>query len=78
MAHNNVGMVCGAATGQVYAIINPDDDSELYNPRWLLLKIAIENREALTMVQIPLTDYMACTHPDQVQILAKNRLGIKE
>jgi hypothetical protein len=76
MAHNHVGVVCGAATGHIYAIINPDDDSELYNPRWLLLKMAAAQREALTMVQIPLIEYMACTHSDQVDILVKKRLGI--
>lgn len=66
-----VGVVCGAATGQVYAVINPDDDSELDNPRWLLIKITAEMREPLKLVKLPLAEYMACTHSDQVQALVR-------
>ena len=76
MANTHVGVVCGAATGQVYAVINPDDDSELDNPRWLLLKIEAAQREPMTLARVPLAEYMSCTHPDQVQALAYRRLGI--
>lgn len=71
-----VGLVCGAATGTVYAVINPDDDAELDNPRWLLIKIAAAQREPLALVKVNLELYMGFTHPDQVQSCAIGRLGI--
>jgi hypothetical protein len=33
-----IGVIIGANTGQIYAVINPDDDSELDNPRLLMLQ----------------------------------------
>jgi hypothetical protein len=72
----NVGVICGATTGTVYAVVNPDDDSELDNPRWLLIQIEEAKREPLTLVRIDTASFMACTHPDQVQAIARSKLGI--
>jgi len=41
MAAEFIGLVCGSTTGRIYAVINPDDDSELDNPRHLLLKVGV-------------------------------------
>ena len=72
-----VGLICGASTGRVYAIINPDEDSELENPRWLLIKVMAEMREPLTLLKVPLADYMACQNPEAIEVLARNQLGYK-
>lgn len=73
----NVGLICGAITGNIYAIINPDDDSELDNPRWLLIQVGVQSadgpppeREPVMMVRMPMTNYMACNSHDQVQAFA--------
>jgi hypothetical protein len=46
-----IGAVVGANTGTVYAIVNPTFDSELDNPRLLLMRG--EQTEATRMVRIP-------------------------
>jgi hypothetical protein len=46
-----IGAVVGANTGTVYAIVNPTFDSELENPRLLLIRG--EETEAIRMVRIP-------------------------
>lgn len=74
----NVGLICGAITGNIYAIINPDDDSELDNPRWLLIQVGVQSadgepppeREPVMMVRMPMAGYMACNSHDQVQSFA--------
>lgn len=71
-----IGLVCGATTGQIFAIINPDEDSELDNPRWLLIQIAEAQREPLTMLKMEMTEYMNCTSHDEVQTLARTKLGL--
>jgi hypothetical protein len=38
MASDYIGVIVGANSGIVVAVINPDDDSELDNPRLLLLQ----------------------------------------
>lgn len=45
MAKTYVGLVCGATTGRVYAVVNPDDDSELDNPRFLLLGVGMASNQ---------------------------------
>lgn len=44
MAAQFIGAIVGSVTGNVYAIINPDDDSELDNPRHLLLQSGTPSR----------------------------------
>lgn len=73
-----VGLVCGALTGKVYAVINPDEDEELDNPRWLLIKIEQGQREPILLVKIELETYMSYTHPDQIQVFANRRLGFND
>ena len=51
-----IGAVVGANIGTVYAIVNPTFDSELDNPRLLLMRG--EQTEAIRMVRIPRSDYM--------------------
>jgi hypothetical protein len=68
-----IGLICGALTGHVFAVINPDEDEELDDPRWLLMQIDSERREPLLMLRVDREEYMACTHHDQVQKVA-NRL----
>ena len=51
-----IGAVVGANTGTVYAIVNPTFDSELDNPRLLLMRG--EQTEAIRRVRIPRGDYM--------------------
>lgn len=65
-----IGAVVSATTGQVYAIVNPTFDSELDNPRFLLIRGA--ETDALTMVKIPRGDYMgALTLDDVAALVAK-------
>lgn len=66
----NVGLVCGAITGKVYAIINPDEDEELDNPRWLLIQVIRDEREPILLLRVGMAEYMACTHHDEVQAIA--------
>lgn len=72
-----VGLVTGATTGKVWAVINPDDDMELDNPRFLLIQIAEAAREPLVMVKVALIDYMAFEQPSDLEQAAKSSLGIE-
>lgn len=72
-----VGLVTGATTGKVWAVINPDDDTELDNPRFLLIQIAEAVREPLVMVKVALTEYMAFEQPSDLEQSAKASLGIE-
>lgn len=75
MAANFIGVVRGANTGIVYAVINPDDDVELDNPRHLLLQN--EAKEPVTLLRVPRGDYMQCMSSDALALLlsrlAENR-----
>lgn len=72
-----VGLVTGATTGKVYAVINPDEDAQLDNPRYLLIQIEEAQREPLTMVKVPLAEYMGLKAPADLQRTARTRIGIK-
>lgn len=72
-----VGLVTGATTGKVWAVINPDDDTELDNPRYLLIQIAEALREPLVMVKVSLDEYMAFKQPSDLQEAAQASLGIE-
>lgn len=63
MAADNIGVICGAVTGMVYAVINPDDDSELDNPRLLLLQAGAE---PMTLVRVPRGKYMGALSMDDI------------
>lgn len=62
-----IGMIIGTTTRQVYAVLNPDDDSELDNPRHLLLQN--EEKEPVKMVKVDRADYGDCTTPDDLGLL---------
>jgi hypothetical protein len=51
-----IGVVRNAETGVVMMVINPDDDAELDNPRWLLLKTS--PTIAVEMIKVRRGDYM--------------------
>jgi hypothetical protein len=58
MASEFIGVVRDAETHNIMAVINPDADIELDNPRWRLLKIVGEPR-AVELIKVPRGDYMA-------------------
>lgn len=63
MAQDFIGVIVTAHSGTPIAIINPDDDSELDNPRLLLIQ---GTNEPLMMVKVPRGDYMGALSLDQV------------
>lgn len=69
MAQDFIGVVIGANSGTPIAVINPTDDSELDNPKLLLIR---GSDEPLTMVKIPRGDYLGAMSMDQVaELVAK-------
>jgi hypothetical protein len=63
-----IGVVRNAETKQILMVINPDADSELDNPRWLLLKE--ENKTvALELIKVPRGEYMGALTMDQLGTL---------
>lgn len=56
MASNFIGAIVGA-DGTIHAIVNPDNDSELDNPRLLLLRTQ-EKAQGISMVKITRGEYM--------------------
>jgi hypothetical protein len=56
MTSEYVGVVRDFETKEVLAVINPDDDSELDNPRWLLIK---SGERAVELVRVPRGRYMS-------------------
>lgn len=65
-----IGVVRSAVTGHIYAVINPDDDSELNNTRWLLIKMK-GITDAVEMVTVPRSDYMNAMTLDQLAALVE-------
>lgn len=65
-----IGVIRNAGTGQIYAVINPDDDAELDNPRLLLLK-AVGRSEAIEMVRVPRDEYMKTTTREELEALVE-------
>lgn len=63
MAQDFIGVIVTAYSSTPIAIINPDDDSELDNPRLLLIQ---GTNEPLMMVKVPRGDYMGALSMDQV------------
>jgi hypothetical protein len=63
MAQEWIGVIIAANTGTPVAVINPSDDSELDNPRLLLIQ---GSDEPLMMVKVPRGDYMGAMNMQQV------------
>lgn len=69
MAQAFIGVIIGLNTGTPVAVINPDDDSELDNPRLLLMQ---GSGEPLMMVKVPRGDYLGAMSMQQVsELVAK-------
>jgi hypothetical protein len=58
-----IGVIRSLNTGMIIAVINPNDDGELDNPRLLLMQ---GTGEPLMMVKVPRGDYMGALSMDQV------------
>ena len=69
MPKNFIGVIRGANSGTIYAVVNPNDDSELDNPRLLLL--GGEKAEAMEMVKVPRDQYTDAMSLDQVAELVE-------
>ena len=68
MAQDFIGVIIAANSGTPIAVINPDDDSELDNPRLLLIQ---GTSEPLIMVKVPRGDYMGLMTMQQVAELVE-------
>lgn len=64
MASKFIGVIREALTGTIMAVVNPDSDAELDNPRLLLLKGA--GPEAMQMVKVPRGAYEGALSMDDV------------
>jgi hypothetical protein len=58
-----IGVIRSLNTGMILAVINPNDDSELDNPRLLLMQ---GTGEPLMMVKVPRGEYLGALSMDQV------------
>lgn len=50
-----IGLIVGSLSGRVYSIVNPDVDSQLDNPRFLLL--TNQDSEPMRMEKVPRRDF---------------------
>lgn len=64
-----IGVIRNVATGEVYAVVNPDTDDELDNTRLLLLKRGAT--APLQMVKVPREEYGRVMTMDQLAKLVK-------
>jgi hypothetical protein len=60
-----IGVIRNATTGLILAVVNPDEDTELDNPRLLLLRGGAE-LEPVMMVKVPRDEYMSALSMDDV------------
>jgi len=68
MSQDYIGVIVAANSNTPVAVINPSDDSELDNPRLLLIQ---GTGEPLMMVKIPRGEYMGLLSMDQVAEIVK-------
>jgi hypothetical protein len=57
MASHYIGVIVGGDSGEIYAVINPDTDRQLFNPRFWLLQNSYG--EPVKLVRVLREDYMA-------------------
>jgi len=69
MSQDFIGVIISANTRSVIAVINPSDDSELDNPRLLLIQT--ESGEPMMMIKVPRGDYMGAMSMEQVAELVE-------
>jgi hypothetical protein len=63
-----IGVIISANSNTIVAVINPDDDVELDNPRLLLIQ---GTKEPLMMVKVPRGDYMGAMSMEQLAELVE-------
>ena len=66
MSSEFIGVIRDAETKDILAVINPDNDVELDNPRWLLIRIATA---AIELIKIPRNEYMGALTMEQLSKL---------
>jgi len=69
MASKSIGVIRGTDSGNIFAIVNPDEDEELDNPRLLLLRHTSGYNEPLVMIKLEREQYMRCTTQEEVWTL---------
>lgn len=69
MASKFIGCIISADTGELYAVINPDNDYELDNPRWLLMRGLAT--DAIRLIKVPREQYEAHTSMDPVMEIVR-------
>jgi hypothetical protein len=62
-----IGVLIGVESKRIYAVINPDDDTELDSPRWWLIQN--ELKEPVRLIRIGREDYMAALSMDDVAVI---------
>jgi hypothetical protein len=62
---NFIGVIRNAETKEIYAVVNPDQDHELDNPRWMLLKREGVS-EAIELIKVPRGEYMGAMSMGQL------------
>jgi len=67
-----IGLLVGANTDRVYAVINPDHDHELENPRHLLIQN--EEKEPVRLIKVARGDYHNTLTFKDVQELADRHI----
>lgn len=65
-----IGVIRDAATGDILAIINPDDDAQLDNPRLLQIRRA-EGPSVNEMIKVPRGEYTRAMTADQLIALVE-------
>jgi hypothetical protein len=68
MASEWIGVLRGVLSKRIYGVINPDDDAQLDNPRFLLIQN--EEMEPVRLIRIWREDYMTATSMDDVARLS--------
>jgi hypothetical protein len=66
---NWIGVLIGVESKRIYAVINPDDDTELDSPRWWLIQN--ELKEPVRLIRIDRGDYMAALSMDDVAVIVE-------
>ena len=67
MLSQYIGLIVGTTTRSVYAVVNPEHNDELDNPKHLLLRN--ELREPVQMVKVERGAMEACMTPEDVETL---------
>ena len=70
MSSNFIGVIRNALTGEIYAVVNPDGDHELDDPKMLLLK-RVGVTEAVEMVKVPRAQFEQARSMDAVDEIVK-------